>query len=36
MLYTLRQYLSKSLLNKKRVSKGLVKDNSYILLKAIL
>jgi hypothetical protein len=36
MLYILRQYLLKSLLDKKQVSKGLVKDHSYILPKAIL
>jgi hypothetical protein len=35
MLYILRQYLSKSLLNKKQANKGLVEDNLYILLKAI-
>jgi hypothetical protein len=35
MLYILKQYLLKSLLNKKQASKGLIKNNSYILPKAI-
>jgi hypothetical protein len=35
MLYTLRQYLLKSLLNKKQASRGFAKDYFYILLKAI-
>jgi hypothetical protein len=36
MLYTLRQYLLKSLLDKKQANRGLVKDNSYISPKAVL
>jgi hypothetical protein len=35
MLYILRQYLLKSLSNKKQASKGLAKNNLYILLKAV-
>jgi hypothetical protein len=35
MLYTLRQSSSKSLLNKKQTSKGLVKDHFYISPKAV-
>jgi hypothetical protein len=35
MLYILRQYLLKSLSNKKQANKGLVKNNFYILLKAV-
>jgi hypothetical protein len=35
MLYILKQYLLKSLLNKKQANKSLVKNNFYILLKAI-
>jgi hypothetical protein len=35
MLYTLRQYLSKSLPDKKQASKGLVKDNPYISSEAV-
>jgi hypothetical protein len=35
MLYILRQYSLKSLLNRKQVNKGLTKNNLYILLKAI-
>jgi hypothetical protein len=35
MLYTLKQYLSKSPPDKKQANKGLTKDNLYILLKAV-
>jgi hypothetical protein len=35
MLYILRQYSLKSLLDEKQASRGLVKNNFYILLKAI-
>jgi hypothetical protein len=35
MLYILRQYLLKSLLNKKQASRGFAKDYSYILLKTV-
>jgi hypothetical protein len=35
MLYILRQYLLKSLSNKKQASKGFAKDYPYILLKAV-
>jgi hypothetical protein len=35
MLYILRQYLSKFLLNKKQASRGLAEDNLYIPPKAV-
>jgi hypothetical protein len=35
MLYTLRQYLLKSPPDKKQASKDLIKNNPYILLKAV-
>jgi hypothetical protein len=35
MLYTLRQYLLKPLLHRKRASRGLAKGNFYILLEAV-
>jgi hypothetical protein len=36
MLYILKQYLLKSLSDKKQANKGLAKNNSYIPPKAIL
>jgi hypothetical protein len=36
MLYILRQYLLKSLSDRKQANKGFAENNLYILLKAVL